>query len=73
MAGVGRVPVAAVANQRAEGSGGVESGDAMAFVGFVVEVAQHRGRPVESAVVAEEGEGGVGEQERGRAGSRRRR
>ena len=51
MAGVDRIPVFVLANEWVESFGGNKLSDVMALVGFVVEVAQDRGSPVEGPVV----------------------
>ena len=55
MAGFGRIPVFVLANARAKGSGGNELSDVVAFIGFVVELAQDRGRPMEGLIVVKKG------------------
>ena len=51
MAGVDRIPVFVLANEWAKSSGGNKLSDVVALIGFVVDVAQDRGRPMEGSVV----------------------
>ena len=59
MAGVDRIPISVLANKWAASSGEKELSDVVDLIGFFVEVAQDRGRPMEGSVVTKKS--GVGD------------